>query len=108
MAQYIDKSALVEEIERLQAITMDEDGNFNTAKAQAEYNVLCKIESFLDTLEVKEVDLDEDVDRTLEVKEVYLDEYVDSILEEYDCSYDKIDLYDFAKHFFELGLKTQK
>lgn len=96
MAQYIDKSALVEEIERLQAITMDEDGNFNTAKAQAEYNVLCKIESFLDTLEVKEV------------KEAYLDEYVDSILEEYDCSYDKIDLYDFAKHFFELGLKTQK
>ena len=54
MAQYIEKSALVAEIELLQAITMDEDGNFYTAKAQAEYNVLCMLESFLDNLEVKD------------------------------------------------------
>ena len=54
MPQYIDKDALVAEIERLQAITMDEDGNFYTAKAQAEYNVLCMLESFLDTIEVKD------------------------------------------------------
>lgn len=57
MKQYIDKSAVVAEIARLQSITMDEDGNFYTAKAQAEYNVLCMLDSFLDTLEVKEVDL---------------------------------------------------
>ena len=55
MEQYIKKSALVAEIGWLQATTMDEDGNFYTAKAQAEYNVLCMLESFLDTLETKEV-----------------------------------------------------
>jgi hypothetical protein len=51
--ELIAKAALVAEIARLQATTMDEDGNFYTAKAQAEYNVLCMLESFLDTLEVK-------------------------------------------------------
>lgn len=56
MAHLIDKAAVVAEIARLQATTMDEDGNFYTAKAQAEYNVLCMLESFLDTLEVKEVE----------------------------------------------------
>ena len=56
MKQLINKTALVTEIARLQSITMDEDGNFYTAKAQAEYNVLCMLDSFLDTLEVKEWD----------------------------------------------------
>ena len=53
----IGKDALVAEIANLQATTIDRDGNFYTAKAQAEYNVLCMLESFLDTLEVKEVDI---------------------------------------------------
>lgn len=43
----------------------------------------------------------------LEVKEENLEEDVDRILEEYDWNYDKIDFYDFAKHFFELGLKVK-
>ena len=49
--------------------------------------------TFLDTLEVKEVDLEKDVD---------------AILETNDWNYDKIDFYEFAKHFFELGLEIQK
>lgn len=49
--------------------------------------------SFLDTLETKEVNLEEDVDR---------------ILEEYDWNYDKIDFYEFARHFYELGLKAKE
>ena len=56
MAQYIDKSAVVAEIEKLQLCTMDEHMNFYSAEAQGEYNVLSKLESFLNTLEVKEVD----------------------------------------------------
>lgn len=55
MAQYIDKSALVAEIEKLQLCTMDEHMNYYSAEAQGEYNALSKLESFLDTLEVKEV-----------------------------------------------------
>lgn len=35
---------------------MDEHMNFYSAEAQGEYNALSKLESFLDTLEVKEVD----------------------------------------------------
>ena len=42
------------------------------------------------------------------VKEADLEEDVEKILEEYDWNYDKIDFDDFAKHFFELGLKAQK
>ena len=58
MPHYIDKNALVAEIRSLQGSTMDEYGNFYTAKAQAEYNILCMLEIFLDTLEVKEADLE--------------------------------------------------
>lgn len=56
MAQYIEKSALVAKIRILQDSTVDEEGNFYTAKARAEYNILCYLENLIDTLEVKEVD----------------------------------------------------
>ena len=52
----IDKAALMVEIEKLQLCTMDEHMNYYSAEAQGEYNALSKLESFLDTLEVKEVD----------------------------------------------------
>jgi hypothetical protein len=35
---------------------MDEHMNYYSAEAQGEYNALSKLESFIDTLEVKEVD----------------------------------------------------
>ena len=54
MTQYIYKSAIVAEIEKLQDSTMDEDGNFYSVETQAEYGVLCVLEEYLDTLEVKE------------------------------------------------------
>jgi len=56
MSNFIDKSAVVAEIEKLQLCTMDEHMNFYSAEAQGEYNALSKLESFLNTLEVKEVD----------------------------------------------------
>jgi len=55
MAQYINKSTVMAEIEKLQLCTMDEHMNFYSAEAQGEYNALSKLESFLDTLEVKEI-----------------------------------------------------
>ena len=58
MAQYIDKDALVAEIEKLQLCTMDEHMNYYSTEAQGEYNALSKLKSFLDTLEVKDVDLE--------------------------------------------------
>ena len=60
MTQYISKSALVAEIEKLQLCTMDEHMNFYSAEAQGEYNALSKLESFLNTLEVKDVDINKE------------------------------------------------
>lgn len=62
MAQYIDKAAVVAEIKKLQLCTMDEHMNYYSAEAQGEYNALSKLGSFLDTLEVKEVDLEKEIE----------------------------------------------
>ena len=50
-------------------------------------------EEMIDTPEAKGVDLEDDVDKILEAN---------------DWNFDKIDFYQFAKYFFELGLKVQK
>ena len=92
MKQYIDKSAVLAEIEKLQDSTMDEDGNFYSAKAQAEYDVLCVLEEYLDTLEVKEVDF-----------EKIWKEYF-----KYRGDVATVNVKNLAKHFFELGLKARK
>lgn len=94
MAQYIDKSALVAEIEKLQLSTMDEYMNYYSQEAQGEYNALVKLETFLDTLEVKEVDLNAAVERYVEQHKSELNGY--------------FDIRRIARHFFELGLKAQK
>ena len=51
MEQYINKSALVAEIERLMTIYNDDDDIHHVAK----YNILVDILSIINTLEVKEV-----------------------------------------------------
>lgn len=97
--ELIDKAAVVTEIKRLISIANsqydlvgDEDIRNRILWSQ-QASVCSQILSFIDTLEVKEMDLEEDVDR---------------ILEEYDWNYDKIDFYEFAKHFYELGLKARE
>lgn len=97
--ELIDKDKVVKEVERrVEAIrkAFNEPGilsGVDRTYANAQSDAFKSLLPFLDTLEVKEMDLEEDVDR---------------ILEEYDWNYDKIDFYEFAKHFFELGLKTKK
>ena len=96
MIQYIDKDALVAEIER--RIKVNKEcmlGLRNIDCYQGKVDTLNGILSFLDTLEAKEVDLEEEIDKELD-KEWY-GEYINH--EKFKKS---------AKHFFELGLKTQK
>lgn len=93
MEQYIKKSSLIAEIKKrfdeyLSSILKHYDA-CKEAKAQE----LGKILTILDTLEVKEINLEDEVDKILEAN---------------DWDYDEMDFYDFAKHFFELGLKAQK
>jgi len=89
----IDKDAVVTEIERLQSCTMDEQMNFYSEAAEGEYHVLSNLESFIDTLEVKEVDLEKEIKKYIQ----------DNI-----CGYCVPGVEETAKHFFELGLKAKK
>ena len=97
MIQYIDKSALVAEIkrykhkadERLKIIgrTLAED-----LKDSALQNLCGNLLHFLDTLEVKEVDLEREITLWANaIPEIRLD-----------------DVERLATYFFELGLKAQK
>ena len=53
MTEYIPKSALVAEIERLKTIYKDDENIHHVTK----YNILVDILSFINTLEVKDADL---------------------------------------------------
>ena len=86
MEQYIPKSALVAEIDR-QKIGYNVDG-----KHSIEYDTTRKILNIIDTLEVKEVDIEKEI----------------------EFEYNPIDGLSFeefariAKHFFELGMSVSK
>ena len=97
MAQYIDKNTLVAEIIKLDGLnclespTISHNEDYKCGYGRA----LEKVRNFIDTLEVKEVDLEE------ELSEVWKD-----WANEYDISF--VSYKKIAKHFFEVGLKTQK
>jgi hypothetical protein len=100
MEQYISKSALTAEIERrkqklLDHIICERDKEFVCRTAHQ----LNRIIDFIDTLEVKEVDWEKEVND-------YGYHY------DYVSIADRKELVDFAKHFFELGMavnnKAQK
>ena len=96
MTQYIDKSALVAEIEKIQnefSDSPDRHGNFDDLENQGAHQALDRLESFLDTLQVKEVDLWTELSN-------YIEHYRNR-----ETGYT---LFGIAKHFFELGLKAQK
>ena len=112
MEQYIDKCALVAEIERrtdeLWELIPDGEKVFSNKHTKEDtfnlgkYTALESLDKFIDTLEVKEVDLD-----------FMLHEYWNlSPKITIDClesaTMTKDEMIKFAKHFFELGLKAQK
>lgn len=101
MEKYISKSALVAEIERLAEVKpIDEFQSQVQNKIDWLSGKLFAINSlrvFLDTLEVKEVDLEKEFDN-----------YAKDILA-CDVQFQPFThLYNCAKYFYELGLKTQK
>ena len=100
MKQYIDKTALVAEIEKRQKeeVFYDEDGSFASWADQNHYSTLESIKNFIDTFEVKEVDLD------------YIKKELDKVVRIYKPNGDFGwgTLYNVATYFYELGLKAQK
>ena len=96
MTQLIDKSALVAEIERKADIICQ--GVFSKEATMSVEYFKDSLISFLDTLEVKEVDLDE-----------YYHDFLQREWFDKNCNRTMSEMMAFtAKHFFELGLKTQK
>lgn len=100
MIQYIDKDALVAEIEdwrdkiRKGIFDIPLTGS-DRAYATFEYEILGKIKDFINTLEVKGVDLEKEID---------------SIEDRYHGfeSLSRADIMEIIKYFFELGLKARK
>ena len=104
MAQYIDKDALVAQIEK-RIKTLDEmlsrrPISWPTLEKLIEENK--KVLSFLNTLEVKEADLEKEIDNVWN-PHFNLGWDDNSLVSINHKSFESI-----AKHFFELGLKSQK
>lgn len=104
MEQYIKKSALVAEIKRLiKHSEMVADHNTQiTELVSRELDALYNLISFLDTLEVKDVDLEKEIEKE------WLN--CDLCRENTILEYTNMDIKKFrtiAKHFFELGLKAK-
>ena len=97
MAQYIDKDALIVEIEKRIKETESMKPKFDQFWA-GQISAFKGILKILDTLEVKEVDLREEID-------VYFQKNKNGYNGLLICK--KEDFSVIAKHFFELGLKTK-
>jgi len=105
--ELIDKDALVAEIEkRLDELydllpnaseVVKDNYTKDEANITGKYTALESFSKFLDTLEVKEVDLKKEIDNYLNPIEAW------QIQEEPFSSMEKI-----AKHFFEAGLNTRQ
>ena len=89
MTKYIDKSDLVAEIERLQN---DEFLCDSYDMATGFQSALRMVQEFINTLEVKEVDLEKEAENFVQTGEFVKNE--NPVLA-------------IAKHFFELGLKAK-
>ena len=92
----IDKDVIITEIERrinkeIQSCATDNCFGYSQGCVDSMRNVL----SFIDTFEVKEVDLEKELDF---VKDAYY----------YFTSDERSSIKKVAKHFFELGIKAQK
>ena len=99
--ELIDKSKVVAEIEKLYKKNTDRCSIEGIAAAAQLRMVL----DFLDTLEVKEVDLEKHLKEDIE--DVYFD--LNGVAVKGATYYLTVeDIKEIAKHFFELGLKAQK
>ena len=106
MEQYIPKSALVAEIEKRMKQFVNENNtlpkNSDNAKELRSRIIMCKeILSLLDTLEVKEVDLEKEIQQ-------HINGCLNIKFPTTDIKLIAKDVEYTARKFFELGLKAQK
>ena len=97
MTQYINKDTLVAEIERLKVEALQKKSQCKRSgleKIMHQIGTYNKILSLIDTLEVKEGDLEKEIQSWVEHNSVN--------------GYYREDVYETAEHFFELGLNIRK
>jgi hypothetical protein len=104
MKAYINKAAVVAEIDRLQEATMDKNQNFLSSYHEGIFDGLSMLENFLDTLEVKEVEEnavsnDLEAEFVLYLKHKFNIPQEGNILKTDGWSPSPYDLLDIAKHF---------
>ena len=106
MTQYIDKAVIVTVIEKFIAkykeisVGVDKKGNDwvdSVSMLNAKIDTLQSLLSIISPLEVKEVDLEKEIDRYCEPIQAWQIQ---------EAPYTNIEK--CARHFYELGLKTQK
>lgn len=93
MAHLIDKAAVVAEIEKLIDKGKYHD-NYECAFRDGNNNVLYALKGKIDTLEVKEVDVNKEISQ-----------FIDANFEKATIGH-KLSLRRIAKHFFELGVRV--
>lgn len=96
MVQYIEKAAIIAEINRVL------DSYHPTEITSGRY-ALVDLRDFLDTLEVKEVDLNEEVKKYINDNFISVekpDEFLTTVMQ-------LDDMVLFAKYFYELGLNSK-
>ena len=93
MEQYIPKSALVAEMNKLKNISL-EYGYTTEQRIVADVGKDLTLKGLLDYTD------------TLEVKEVDLEKEMDKYFNEHDEEFCREEYLDYAKHFFELGIKV--
>ena len=102
MAQYIEKGAVLAKIDKfmydanLEADIASTGECFDEKIAEEKYQLCKQIKEKIDTIEVKEVDLEKEYKDFVEKDPVY-NKLVNGVVGKA-----------IAKHFFELGLKAQK
>ena len=107
----IDRNVIIAEIERkLQDLIVGKkDAVYAEERviSRAKIDMCKEILSFLNTIEVKEVDLEKEVD---DYVNEYFSECDDGVLisDANSMELTLLDITPLAKHFFELGLKTKK
>lgn len=89
MVHLIDKDKIVAEIKRL-------DEFYQLSKGAGGQDFVLSLFSFIDTLEVKEVDINKEISQ-----------FIDAYFEKATIGH-KLSLRRTAKYFFELGLKAHK
>lgn len=103
----IDKDALVAEIERRNEELVHTMNKFYYASNYNEWKSVAKeyrsLVSFIDTLEVKEVDLEKEIGMFTTKQLLKKRNYSTGVFH-----ITQADINNIAKHFFEVGLKTQK